>query len=73
MFPMPIIVANLDPVDNRCQRPNPAPGACYSGSATDPNLEALVDRSYTRRRSRLLDLHLIWRDLEGFTSKGVGQ
>ena len=73
MFPMPIIVANFGNDDNRCQRPNPAPGACYTGSATDTNLEKLTDRNYTRRRSRIVDQRVEWLDAEGYTatSKGV--
>lgn len=38
--------------------------AHYSGSATDQNLEKLVDRTWTRHRSRLVDLHLLYSDAE---------
>lgn len=36
----------------------------FSGSKTDPNLEKLVDRKWTKNRSLLVDGHLIYRDAE---------
>jgi len=71
---MSIILPDFGDGDNCCQRLKQALDPCYSGSVTDPSLEKLCDRSYTRRRSRLVDCHLIWLDAEGLTSckcKGV--
>jgi hypothetical protein len=39
----------------------------YTGAATDPQVEGLTHRGYTRRRSRLVDRWLQYADCEGFT------
>lgn len=44
--------------------------AHYSGPATDPQIEALTRRAYTRRRSRLVDRWIQYADAEGFTGCG---
>ena len=36
----------------------------FNGSKTDPNLEKLVDRKWTKNRSLLVDGHLVYRDAE---------
>jgi hypothetical protein len=54
--------------------PDPAIGirpAHYSGPATDPAIEALTRRAYTRRRSRLVDRWIQYADAEGFGQGGV--
>jgi len=41
---------------------NPPPH--YAGAITDQNLEKLTDRRWSRHRSRLVDLHVVYSDAE---------
>jgi len=51
-----------DSIPSPDRHSNPPPH--YTGSVTDQNLEKLADRTWTRHRSRLVDLHVLYSDAE---------
>jgi hypothetical protein len=51
-------------LSNPTQTATPSP---YTSAASNPQVEALTHRRYSRRRSRMVDRWLAYADCEGFT------